>query len=152
MLTSLKPHVKKCRGTVPATQFSPSRCQVRQYAEKYFGNWRDARGATPPTLADGAQPSAAPNGDSSREFEQKSLAGPAVLHAFYRPGAGGADTLELDVVRCEKHPMKDDEKAGQRDKENEATTTYRTAHSTRGKAVRGGRQPAGQLAGLLQSA
>jgi len=71
---------------------------VRQFAEKYFGGWRDAIFAAPATSASADQPTAAP-AVGQRKFERASLAGPAVLHAFYRPGLKSPDALPLDVIR-----------------------------------------------------
>ncbi len=41
-----------------------------------------------------------PAASAPREYEASSLAGPAILHAFYRPSMASPDALPLEVIRC----------------------------------------------------
>lgn len=81
--------------------------QIRRLAEKYFGGWR-AGNAAPAGPACGAagggadEPLPLPAGvpEEAWEYRAQARAGPAVLHAYYRPCIRSPDSVPLDLARC----------------------------------------------------
>ena len=72
--------------------------QVQKYAERYFGGWRGAADALPSRPVLQREPSARPLG-GPLYHEEVSRAGPAALHAYYRAGLPGKDSVTLDAIR-----------------------------------------------------
>ena len=72
--------------------------QVQQFAERYFGGWSGALGAVASQTALPDEPSARPS-EGPLYYEEASLSGPAALHAYYRPGLPGTDSVALDAIR-----------------------------------------------------
>lgn len=76
--------------------------QVRRLAERYFGPWHPAPGLQAPSSCGGAggeEPLPLPA--TPREdwrYQAVSRAGPAVMHAYYRPCIRSPDALPLDLA------------------------------------------------------
>ena len=72
--------------------------QVQKFAERYFGGWKGATDAVPPSCASVAEAAARPNGQLG-SFEEATRAGPAAVFAYYRPGVASDESTTLDVIR-----------------------------------------------------
>lgn len=73
--------------------------QVRKYAEKYFGDWHVD--VLPTASCDGLvndEPLPKPTTGLPLELVQKSKAGPAIMHAYYRPCVRHPSSLALDIA------------------------------------------------------
>lgn len=77
--------------------------EIRRLAEQYFGGWRSD--AQPPSScagssAYGVEALAAPLVPKEEwQYRAKSRAGPALMHAYYRPCVRHPDSLTLDLAR-----------------------------------------------------
>lgn len=89
--------------------------QIRRLAERYFGSWQpgEASGGAPGVCdssgALGGPLAAPPRGRegaagrgtaSAWEYRARSRAGPALMHAYYRPCINSPDSVPLDMARC----------------------------------------------------
>ncbi|KAL4423363.1 hypothetical protein ABPG77_004294 [Micractinium sp. CCAP 211/92] len=86
--------------------------QIRQLAERYFGGWQSEAAGGVPSSCDGSGGTAgllaapplpgrrtAGGGTASAwEYRAKSRAGPALMHAYYRPCINSPDSVPLDMV------------------------------------------------------
>lgn len=75
---------------------------IRRLAERYWGPWRQAPGTLAPSACSGAaeEPLAAPAAPRRQwEYRDRSRAGPALMHAYYRPCVRHPDSLPLDLAR-----------------------------------------------------
>ena len=93
------PYGQHRTSTDQSSQISPDNVQVQKYAERYFGSWRGSPGALPSRPVLESEVSARPSG-GPLYYEEASRAGPAALHAYYRPGLPGKDSVTLDAIRC----------------------------------------------------
>ena len=78
--------------------------QVQQFAERYFGGWKGAPDAMPPSRASVSEPAARPQGQLG-SFEEATRAGPAAVFAYYRPGVASEESTTLDVIRRAVDPQ-----------------------------------------------
>ncbi|PRW45164.1 peptidase M16 [Chlorella sorokiniana] len=76
--------------------------EIRRLAERYFGGWRSD--AKPPSSCAGSSGSgvetlaAPPTPQAEWQYRAKSRAGPALMHAYYRPCIRHPDSLTLDLA------------------------------------------------------
>lgn len=87
--------------------------QIRRLAERYFGGWQSGVAGGVPSSCDGSGaaggPLAAPPRPGERtaaggtapawEYRARSRAGPALMHAYYRPCINSPDSVPLDMAR-----------------------------------------------------
>lgn len=78
---------------------------IRQLAERYFGAWRQPPGSQPPSTCSGGgvgdEALAVPQVPRDQwQYQARSKAGPAVLHAYFRPCVRSPDSVPLDLARC----------------------------------------------------